>query len=210
MRFGTADKSAIEARVAAFEQATGAQAVVSVVDRCDAYPEAPWRAFALGAALSALFVWMVPVSGAVLYHSTGLALATVLATGATAALFTVFVPTTGRWLLPRARREAELHQYAQALFLERELFATRARSAVLILVGRFERCGAILADQGLRARLPAGQLARAEAQLDAALAGAGIAVAVTQALDALQAGLAQAGAAGDNELADDVIRERGH
>jgi putative membrane protein len=210
MRFGAADKSAIEARVAAFEQATGAQAVVSVVDRCDAYPEVPWRAFALGAALAALFVWAVPVSGALLYHSTVLALAAVLGTGAATALLTVFVPAAGRCLLPRARREAELRQYAQAMFLERELFATRERSALLILVGRYERCGAILADRGLRARLSAGQLARAEAQLDAALAGAGIAAAVAQTLDALQAGLARSAAGGDNELSDRVIRERGH
>lgn len=209
MRFGGTDKSTIEARVAAFEQATGAQAVVSVVDRCDAYPEVPWRAFALGAVLAALFVCSVPVSGAVLYHSTVLALATVLATGAAMALLTVFVPAAGRWLLPRARREAELRQYAQAMFLERELFATRERSALLILVGRYERCGAILADRGLRARLPTGQLARAEARLDAALARAGIAAAVGQTLDTLQTGLARAGAGGDNELSDSVIRERG-
>jgi putative membrane protein len=210
MRFGEADKSAIEARVAAFEQASGAQAVVSVVDRCDAYPEVPWRAFALGAALAALFVWAVPVSGALLYHSTALALTAVLGSGAAAALLTVFVPASGRWLLPRARRAAELRQYAQALFLERELFATRERSALLILVGRYERCGAVLADRGLRERLPAGQLAQAEARLNAALASVGIAAAVLQTLDVLQAGLGRCPAGGDNELADSVIREREH
>lgn len=210
MRFTDADKSAIEAQIARFEQATGAQAVVSVVDRCDSYPEVPWRAFALGAALTALLVWAVPVAGALLYHSTALMLASVLGVGAVAALLTVFVPAAGRPLLPRARREAELRQYAQAMFLERELFATRTRSAVLILVGRYERCSAILADRGLRERLPAGVLAQAETRLDGTLAGAGIASAVSQALVALQGALVPTGTAGDNELADPVIRERGH
>ncbi len=211
MRFNDADKSAIEARVAAFEQATGAQAVVSVVDRCDGYPEIPWRAFALGAALAALCVWLVPVSGAVLYHSTTLALMAVLGTGATAALCTIFLPATGRWLLPRTRREAEVRQYAQALFLTRELFATRERSAVLILAGLYERCAVVIADRGLVERLSAGQLEVAQGQLHAALGAGEIVTAVQDALAALEAALQRPGSTvAANEVADSVIRERGH
>jgi putative membrane protein len=211
MRLSDADKSAIEARVAAFEQATGAQAVVSVVDRCDSYPEIPWRAFALGASLAALFVWAVPVSGAFLYHSTVLVLAVVLGVGATAALLTVFLPVTGRWLLPLLRREAEVRQYAQALFLTRELFATRERSAILVLVGIYERCGVIVADYGQIERLSAGQLELAEGQLNAALAAGELATAIQDALAALQPATPRTGAAlATNEIADNVIRERGH
>ncbi|MGH8457810.1 MAG: TPM domain-containing protein, partial [Nevskiales bacterium] len=195
MRFSDADKSAIEARVAAFEQATGAQAVVSVVERCDSYPEVPWRAFALGAALAALLVWAVPVSGAVLYHSTALMLVAVLGTGAATALLTVFLPALGRWLLPAQRCEMEVRQYAQALFLSRELFATRERSAILVLVGIYERHGVIIADHGQIERLPTGQLEVAEGQLNAALAAGELATAVQDALVALQAATYRTGTA---------------
>lgn len=211
MRLSDADKSAIEARVSAFEQATGAQAVVSVVDRCDSYPEIPWRAFALGASLAALFVSAVPVSGAILYHSTVLALIVVLGSGAIAALLTIFLPATGRWLLPAQRREAEVRQYAQALFLTRELFATRERSAVLVLAGLYEHCGVVIADRGLVERLSAGQLEVAEGQLNAALGAGEGPVAVQDALAALQAALqGRGGDTASNEIADGVIRERGH
>lgn len=197
--------------MAAFEQATGAQAVVSVVDRCDSYPEIPWRAFALGAALAALFVWAVPVSGAVLYHSTSMALAVVLGVGAAAALLTVFLPVTGRWLLPSHRRETEVRQYAQAMFLTREMFATRERSAILVLVGMYERCGVIIADHGQIERLSGGQLEIAEGQLNAGLTAGELAIAVQDALAALQAATHRTGTApGANEIADSVIRERGH
>ncbi len=197
--------------MAAFEQATGAQAVVSVVDRCDSYPEIPWRAFALGAAFAALFVWAVPVSGAVLYHSTLMALAVVLGIGVAGALLTVFLPVTGRWLLPTQRRETEVRQYAQAMFLTREMFATRERSAILILVGLYERCGVIVADHGQIEHLSAGQLEVAEGQLNAALTAGELATAVQDALAALQAATHRTGTVlRANEIADNVIRERGH
>ena len=39
-----------------FETATGAQAVAAVIGKADDYPDIPWKAFALGAALAALAV----------------------------------------------------------------------------------------------------------------------------------------------------------
>ena len=50
---GDADKAAIEARVAALEQALGIEVVTVVTARSDAYPQIVWRAFALGAAFAA-------------------------------------------------------------------------------------------------------------------------------------------------------------
>lgn len=210
MGFGAADKSVIEARVAAFEQATGAQAVVSVVDRSDSYPEVPWRAFALGVALAALFAWLIPVSGALLYHSTAWVLAVVLGAGAVAALVTIFLPVAGRWLLPASRCQAEVQQYAKTLFLERELFATRGRSAVLLHVSLYEGCAVVIADKALREQLPAGYVTNLETQACTALRRGNITGAVQLALTALQAQLPVAQNAVANEIPDAVIRERGH
>src|SRR5258708_35863064 len=41
------EAEAIEARVAAVEAATGAQVVVALIGKADAYVELPWKAFAL-------------------------------------------------------------------------------------------------------------------------------------------------------------------
>jgi uncharacterized membrane protein len=211
MRLAEADKAAIEMQVAAFERATGAQAIVSVVDRCDSYPEVPWRVFALGTVVAAMIVWAVPVSGAVLYHSTALLLMAVLGAGVTAAIAVILLPAGGRWLLPRERRETEVRQYAQAMFLTRELFTTRDRSALLILIGLYERHAVILADSGARKRLPAEQPKSAERALNQALQDGALADAVLAALASLKRALGDTGIApAGNEIADRVIRERGH
>lgn len=210
MKLGNADKLAIEKSVAAFEQATGAQALVSVIDRCDSYPEVPWRAFALGVSLAALLVWLVPLSGSILHFSTALMLVVVLGAGLAAALLTIGWPMSGRWLLPMARRQMEVRQYAQAQFLTRELFATRERSAALLLISLYECCGVILVDRGLQARLPADQLERAAAKLNTALAAGGLANAAHDSLAILQAALPGGSTPVVNELTDSLIQERGH
>lgn len=211
MRLSDADKSSIEKRVAAFEQATGAQAVVSVVDRCDSYPEIPWRAFALATVLAALCVWMLPLAETLSAPATPLMLMGVLGMGMSAAIVSVLAPPLGRFLLPRERREAEVRQFAQATFLTRELFETRGRSALLILVGRFERHAVILADHGTGRRLADGQRDVLAAQLNQALRRGSLADAVRGALDSLEDALGNNGVpSGPNEIADSVIRERGH
>ena len=65
----------------------------------------------------------------------------------------MFVPPFGRLFLRDTRREVEVRQYAESLFLKRELFATRQRTAVLVLISLFERRIEILADTGLRGRI---------------------------------------------------------
>jgi hypothetical protein len=49
------------------------------------------------------------------------------------------VPAYARLLPAPARRDREVRQYAQCLFLEHDLSRTTARTAVLLLVARFER-----------------------------------------------------------------------
>jgi uncharacterized membrane protein len=54
----------LDQRIAEVEKLTGVQIVIAVIERSDAYPELPWKAFALGAAVAGLAVFvqeMVPV-----------------------------------------------------------------------------------------------------------------------------------------------------
>jgi putative membrane protein len=144
------DKAAIESRVRALEDATGIEAVTMVVGKCDTYPETVWKAFALGAAMSAL---AVAAGDAVRPDWTTSAtllscLVAVLGAGAACALACVYVPSFARLFLRPARAAVEVAQYAKTQFLDRGLSATKERTAVLVLVALLERRVEIVADVG--------------------------------------------------------------
>jgi len=144
----TADEAAaIERRIGALEARIGIEVVAAVERRSDIYPEVPWRAFALGAALAAL--------GALLFRADWAAprawleqAVAILGTGAIAALSGAFVPGFGRLFIRRGRMEEEVRQRAQVVFLARELFATPGRDAILVLVSLFERHVVVVPDVG--------------------------------------------------------------
>jgi putative membrane protein len=147
MRLPPAESDAIARRIASVEARTGAQLLVAVVPRSDSYVELPWKAFALGASLAALGV--VIADGPV----TLLAVVAILGSGAIGSLLAILVPPFARLFLRQARSHAEVRQYAESLFLRHELFGTRGRTAVLILVSQFERRVEVVPDTGLRARV---------------------------------------------------------
>lgn len=191
-----ADKQALTARVARVEAATGTQVVTAVVDKADDYPELVWTAFALGAVLAALVVVAVDT-----FHpewmSAHVALwnvTPVLAAGAASALAAVFVPDYARLFLRAARRDREVRQYAQCLFLDHDLCRTRARTAVLLLVARFERKVELCADTGFGERVSSIDW---HSVVDATTAG----LARGDCAGALMAGLARI---------EEILRERGY
>lgn len=205
--------SPIAARVGALERARGVEVVTASIAKADVYPELPWRAGALAASIAALVVAIGDVLRPDWVTSTTLlvSLATVMLVGAGVSLLAIFVPPFARLFLARARREVEVRQYAQAFFLERQLFRTRKRQGILILVARFERRVELIADIGFDGRIAAAEwgsvippmvpLLREGRADDALLAG----------LDALDALLASRGFAGDgqasNELPDATMHE---
>jgi putative membrane protein len=214
MQLDETERRSISERAARLEARTGVQVVAAVIGKCDAYPEIPWKAFALGAGMAALAAvmleWLRPAwpsqHGAVLYTLI------VMGAGAACALLAVFVPAFARLFLDAAVRDAEVRQYAESFFLSRELFRTGARNAILILVGVFERKVVILPDAGLRARLTEAELGQVIAQMAPLLAAGRCAPALRDGLDALEALLAAkgfAGGAGADEIAQEVFEEKG-
>ena len=102
------DQQSITARVAALEKALGVEVVTLVTAKSDNYPEAVWKAFALGASLTALAVVVAEVlrpdwvsAGAVLS-----AVLAILGVGATCALAAVYVPAFARLFLRESRAGA--------------------------------------------------------------------------------------------------------
>lgn len=160
MYFSDDETQQLDTRIRQLEKNTGIELVAAVVGKCDHYPEIPWKAFALGVAIGALVTllqaivrpdWLSTYSA--LFHTLLL-----LGTGAVAALLTAFWPGWARCFLDKTRAEAEIRQYAQTLFLEREIFEVPARRGMLLLVGLFERQVVLLTDSGFEARLPSGAL----------------------------------------------------
>lgn len=162
MAFSDKEQQQINAIVRRFEADTGVEAVASVIQKADAYPEIPWKAYALGSAIGALlaiaFKFLRPDWGG---ESTGAYDAMlVIGLGAVLAAATPFVPAAARLFLDPARARAEARQYALTLFLEHELFRTPERRAALVFVSRFERLALVIVDKGLAAYAPPPELER--------------------------------------------------
>lgn len=201
--------------MSALETASGVEVVTAVIARADSYPEVPWKAFALGASLAALaaaaFALLEPRWDAVAaVIETAVA---VLAAGGLLALGTVWIPAFARAFVPAERRDGEVRQYAQALFLEHGLHRTRQRDGILVLVSLFERRVVVLADRGVSEKVKRTEFDAVIAAVTTALPRTSLQDALLAGLDRLQDILAQHGfraRAGDtNELPDGVIQRAG-
>jgi putative membrane protein len=205
----------IDAAVARVEARTGVQIVTAVVGKADTYAELPWMAFALGVSLAGLVAVILDALRPewVTAHAALLTALTLLAAGGASALFAVFVPAYARVFLRPHVRDLEVRHYAQSLFLRRELFKTRARNGILILVCKFERKVEILPDVGLYGRVAAEDWSRIIAAMTPLLRERRFA-------DALHAGVALTGqilaakgfaghVGGADELPDGSIEEQG-
>lgn len=206
------ERSRLDARVAETEQRTGTQIVLSVIQRSDVYAELPWKAFAMGTSAAGLILLLLywrfhdryPDDQAVIM------VAGILASGAFLALLSVIMPRFAKCFLSGYRAEVEVQQYAQSLFLGRELFATEKRTGILLLVSLFERRVVILSDRGLDARLTEEDRRCMIAAMTPFLKRRQIGQAFDAGLDSLSRMLATISSeARNNELPDDIIEEEG-
>jgi putative membrane protein len=204
----------VRQRVAALEAATGVELVAAVIERADSYPEIPWRAFALGAS----FAGAAAVACAMLHpgwdalEAAAETAVAMLASGGAAALLTVWVAPFARLFLPRARREAEVMQHAQAMFLDADLHRTRNRDALLLLVSLFEHQVVVLPDRGIRERLGEEQLAPVVSAVTGRLAAGRLKDGLLDGIARLAAALESRGIRArpgeGNEIPDDLVQQR--
>jgi putative membrane protein len=206
---------AVRARVAGLEAASGVEVVTAVIARADSYPEVPWKAFALGASLAALAATAMALfkPGWDAFEAVVETAVAVLAAGGALALGTVWITPLARAFIPAQRREAEVRQYAQALFLDHGLDRTRRRDGILVLVSLLEHRVVVLADRAVIERVARIELDSVIATVTGALSRASVADALLAGLGRLDGILASHGfraQAGDtNELPDTVIQQQG-
>jgi uncharacterized membrane protein len=205
---------AVEQSIASIEARTGVQVLVALIGRCDAYPEVRWKAFALGVSLSALAVLVLDVARPAWHPGLLGALVAVLATGAANALLAHYGGAYGRRFVRHDRAEAQARDYAETLFLRRALYATPTRSAVLILLGLFERVAVVHPDHGIADRVAQADWQRIVETMAPRLAAGQRQAAIVAGLQALadllerQAHLTRPAAPG-NVFPDRPIEERG-
>lgn len=149
------ERNRLDRHIADAEKRTGAQIVLAIIERSDSYAELPWKAFALGASLSGMVAGVMNLTRPLAFPFTAAfpAIVMMLAAGAGLALLCIFVPDFSRLFLNLHRADVETRQYAESLFLSRQLFSTHDRKAVLLLLSLFERRIVVLPDTGLAGRL---------------------------------------------------------
>jgi putative membrane protein len=206
MRLTEEEQSLLSRRVAGLEARTGAQAVAAVIGKSDSYPEAPWKAFALGAALAALYSaarsliaydWEAGESA--LEHAV-----VILGSGAVLAFLAVLLEPVARLFTDRRRRDLEVTQYAKALFFDRGLDRTRGRIGILLLVSLFERKVVILADDGFEARIDREDWQRLTNRMTLLLSRGNVAGALHAGLEGLEALLLERGYRVEESAADEL------
>jgi putative membrane protein len=207
------DRDRLDRLIAEVEKRTKTQIVLAVVKRSDAHAEIPWKAFSLGASAAGLTVFILyllrnpwPSQSTLL-----ITIAAVLVAGAAFAVLTVLAPAFARLFLSGHRAELEARQYAESLFLSRELFATRGRTGILLFVGLFERKVVLLPDKGLASRLTGEAMRDVIARMVRPLRRKKTARALESGLERLSQILEASAPAGpaENELPDTIIEEKG-
>ncbi len=206
------DRSWLDTRIAEVEKQTKTQIVLALIQRSDIYAELPWKAFALGASITGLLVFIFDLLSYGWYSGVTVLMAVggVLAGGAVLALLTVLVPGFARRFLSASRAEVEVRQYAESMFLSRELFATNKRTGILILVSLFERKVVILPDKGLQDQLR-------EKVMQSIIAAMTVFLKRGEVREAYEAGLEElvrspgtdVTGISENELSDEIIEEKG-
>lgn len=194
------------------ESRSAGEIVPLLVEAADDYPAAGWKSATLGAlsaaAVAALIRPLLPGWGTsplwlVLPTALGALLGALAARG---------LPGWRRWLIGAARLEERVDASAAEAFLRHEVFRTRDRSGILILIALFERRVRILADEGIHAAIPAETWEQVAGEAAATVRARGAGEALRRAVERCGELLAQRGperrADDRNELPDAPISER--
>lgn len=149
--FTDEDRQAIRQAVADVESRTAGEIVPVVTPACDDYEGAAWKGAVLGVLGAVAASWTLNAVGGI--WGSSLIFWSLLPAFAGAALgfLASTVSTVRRWLVTDETIEARVRAGAESAFLEKEVFATRDRTGVLIFVALFERRVVVLADSGITA-----------------------------------------------------------
>ena len=189
--------------------------MLAVVKRSDSYTELPWKAFALGTSIAGLVFFMLSLLLTYWISQTIvlIAIATTLSAGVSFALLAIFVPKFAKLFLSAHRAKEDVRQYAESLFLARELFATSKRNGILLLVSLFERQVILLPDNGITNQLTQEAMENIIVPVTLSLKHNNISKALEEGLQGLslilESKTSEQAGENKNELSNQIIEEKG-
>jgi putative membrane protein len=154
--FSAADEQAIRAAVEDAEQRSAGEVVPWIVEACDPYPEAGWKAASLGVLLGLALGLTVYLLAGASAGGQGVALLWLVLPAlalAAAGLALGQLAPIKRLLVDADIASARVRVAAEAAFLRGEVFATRERTGILIFLALLERRVVVLGDSGINARV---------------------------------------------------------
>ncbi len=212
--FSDADLEAIRRATAEAEERTSGEIVTYVVGRVDDHDEARWKGATLGALGVALAAGLAHWLGG-LWGGAGVLWVALpsLAGAATGYLLASLVPGLERRLISAEDLERRVRVRAASAFLEEEVFDTRERTGILILLALFEHRAVILADSGIHQNVEpdvwTGLVDQLVAGIQAGRAAAAMIEVVGQCGEILERGGVERRVDDVDELADATrVRER--
>jgi len=152
--FPPAETERLSSAIRGAETKTSGEIVPYVVARSDAYPEAPWRAGALGAMLVLFYFSISDVvfSEWLKYSITQIGVFAVAGGIAGAGIVHMF-PSLALLFVPHHAIEHRVNERAKRAFLDEKVFLTRERTGILIFLSLLERHVVVLSDEGINAKV---------------------------------------------------------
>lgn len=156
LTFSDDARERIKAAVAEAERRTAGEIVPFVVARSGRYDSAIWRGASAGAllfgALALLVAWSYDGWGLGWLYSAW-AMALVMTAGGTVGAFSARLPALTRLLAPEEEIVEQVHRRAAEAFLDEEVFDTRDRTGILILISLLEHRIEVVGDVGIDAKV---------------------------------------------------------
>jgi len=155
--FSDEDKEQIRRAVEEAEKRTSGEIVPVIVQSSARYDIALWKGAMIGVlpglVASELLFTSGESWGSVSAFSPLSAPILMIVGALVVALAVRGIPALKRWLIPENSLVTAVHGRAQKAFLENEVFQTRERTGILLLVSLFERRVEVLGDSGINSKV---------------------------------------------------------
>jgi putative membrane protein len=151
--FSKGEMEAVAAAVKQAEATTSGEIVPVVVIRSHNYPEAVWRGATLGALAGALLAGLAHLLGGFWGMSWLWIVLPAVAGGAAGLGAASLIPVLRRLLASPDEMDHQVRRRALQAFVEHEVFNTRERTGVLLLLSLYERRVVVLGDAGINAKV---------------------------------------------------------
>jgi uncharacterized membrane protein len=150
MQFSTKEKDLIKEAVRDLENSTSGELRPVFIRRSDEYAESNWYGAFIGAVLAITslllisYQWMIPQGTSIM-----VLLIVVLIMMAIGFAIPVIFPRVAVMLVGQQKVQVRILQRATEVFLHEEIFNTRKRNGILLMVSELERKVVILSDSGI-------------------------------------------------------------